>query len=244
MSKLRISHEELQASFPNTVERLAKSVNDTLEGQGKPAVSPSEMAWTCTYEPDYASNDPDPQLELFALYVAFGPVGTGLTHRVKSTMPRYDELPPSLQKALTLEVHGARRDNLENCGVFTHVRKPYETSEYLILGGFELPDGDTRLAMTKVGWPIYPAEDGALNVNRVWARVNENAVQIQHDVTDGDLHKLLRTEPGDTFAWGSKTVRKMRPEELQMRFDGKTIDDSLETEIDLAARQGITPAGV
>jgi hypothetical protein len=241
MSKLRISHEELQASFPNTVASLAKIVNETLESQGKPTVAPGEMTWTCSYEPDYASNDLQPQLERLGFSAEFGPVRTPYTHNVKSTMPRYEDLPATLQKALNLEVYGARRHNLENCGVITHVRKPYETSEYLILGGLEMPDGDTRLAMTKVGWPVYPSEDGSLGITPVWARVSETAFEKRYDATSGDLHSFLRAQPGEEFQWGGKTVRKMQPEDLQMRFDGKTIDDSLETELDRAVRQDITP---
>lgn len=243
MSRIRISHEELQASFPEAVASIAKSVNENRKSEGHPAIDASEMHWTCTFGPDYASNDPDPQLELLSINAESGRFNSGFTNRDKNTLPRFDELPPSLQQSLTLVVEGAQRDNIENCGVLTHVRKPYETNEYLILGGFELPNGDTRLAMTKVGWSIYPAEDGSLNIMRVWARVNENAVEIRHSVADNDLYKFLRAEPGEEFQWGSKTARKMSPEELQMRFDGKTIDDSLESDLDRAARQGITPAG-
>ena len=244
MSRIRISHEELQSSFPKAVASIAKSVNKNRKSEGHPAIDASEMHWTCTFGPDYASNDPDPQLELLSIDAESGRFISGFTNRDKNTLPRFDELPPSLQQSLTLLVEGAQRDNLENCGVLTHVRKPYEDTKYLILDGFDVPNGDTRIALTKVGWPVHPSDDGSLKITRVWARVNENTVEIQHDVTDNDLYKLTRTEPGQNFNWGSKTARKMSPEELQMRFDGKTIDDSLESDLDRAARQGITPAGI
>jgi hypothetical protein len=224
MSSIKSDYQELKSCFADWTAQAEAVLNARLERAGEPTARGEEISWHYDYQARYEGKGKDPQIAEFEIHARYGSQSGYFFTKDANAIPAFFELPTPLQLALRREIQGAQRDNIEYCASVSYTDELGDTREFLILEGMESKNGDTLFALAEVGSPYHPHYRKEFE-SPIWASITVNSFVRVHNV---GLEKadILKAPCGANVVWRGNSFRKLTPEEINLRFDGKAFKDA------------------